>query len=158
MLHLLQVNDVRLWDLLQRKHLLRRTHYLLHSTKSASPQGLSHLVFRDIVWITTLMNRSFGFGLAAFRISPEGRTYFLLLSLLLQFLQFVEQEVELFRVHFKISYKRLLIRYHIISNRPTHRPSTEPLHWFAKGSLMKQLVLCFATRYCWQRCCFYEML
>jgi hypothetical protein len=157
MFHLLQVDDVGLWNLLQGKHLLSWTYYLLHSTESARAQGLSHFVFWDIVRITTLLYRSFGFRLAAFGVGPEGRTYFLLFSLLLQLFQFVEQEVELFRVHFKISYKRLIMRYHIISSRPTHRPSPSLPRWSGKGWVLNPQALKFVTRY-WLRCCSFEML
>lgn len=147
MLHLLQIDDVGLWNLFQGKHLLSWTYYLLHSTKSAGAEGLSDLVFWDIVRITTLLYRSFGFRLTAFGVGPEGRAYFLFFALLLQLFQFVEQEVELFRVHFKISYKRLIMRYHIISNRPTRPPSPSLPRWFGKGWVLNPPALKFATSY-----------
>ena len=86
---------MRLGDLLQRQHFLGRTNHLLHTSESASPEGLGHLVLGDVVRVPILLHGPLGLGLPALGLGAERRAHFFLLSFLLQLLQFVEEEVEL---------------------------------------------------------------
>jgi hypothetical protein len=86
MLHLLQIYDVRLRNLLQGQHLLRRTHDLLDPSEGARSQRLSDLVFGDVIRVTILLDGTLGLGLPPVGVGPQGRTHFFLLALLLQFL------------------------------------------------------------------------
>lgn len=85
-LHLLQVYDVRLRNLLQGQHLLRRTHDLLHPPEGARSQRLGDLVFGDVIRVTILLDGALGLGLSPLGVGAQGRTHFFLLALLLQFL------------------------------------------------------------------------
>lgn len=86
MLHLLQVYDVRLRNLLQGQHLLRRTDDLLDPSEGTRSQCLSDFVFGDVIRVTILLDGTLGFGLSSLRVGSQGRTHLFLLALLLQFL------------------------------------------------------------------------
>lgn len=83
MLHLFEVDYVGFRNLLQGEDLLAGPDDLLYPPEGPCPQGLSYLIFGDVVGVAGRRS-ALGLGVGAFRFVFEGRTYLFFLSFSLQ--------------------------------------------------------------------------